>query len=93
MIKRVLVRAIGRIPGGLLAYVVAYLVFEDQNYAAIAAVSYMLGNWFNAASVLIVIAAARIITDNLNYSYLAGLVFEIGARVYVTTARLKNGEI
>ena len=45
------------------------------------------------ASVPIVIAAARIITDNMNYSYLAGLVFEIGAQVYVTTARQKNGEI
>ena len=91
MIGRQLRRAISRFLGAVLAYLVAAAMFNDQTYALIAMASYLFGNWFNAVMVLVVISATRIISHNLTYSYVAGLIYEIGARVYVTSTRLRNG--
>ena len=59
----------------------------------IAALSFAIGNWFNAALVLVIIASVKIITQEMNYALAAGLAFEIGSRMYVTLARLRNGSL
>lgn len=86
-------RALTRIPGALIAFALALFVFSDTNLSTIAAVSYLFGSWFSSTLVVVVISAVRIISDEPIYAYAAGLAFEIGARVYVAVARLKNGSL
>jgi len=86
-------RAFTRIPASLITFVVALLVFSDSTLATIAALSYLFGSWFSATSVLVVIAAVRIISDEPAYSYAAGLAFEVGLRIYLAFSRLKSGSL
>lgn len=93
MITRVFTRVLSRLPGSALAYLIAYFVFSDVNFGLIAALSFAIGNWFNAALVLVIIASVKIITQEMNYALAAGLAFEIGSRMYMTLARLRNGSL
>ncbi len=93
MIRRMIARAFTRIPASLITFVVALLVFSDSTLATIAALSYLFGSWFSATSVLVVIAAVRIISDEPAYSYAAGLAFEVGLRIYLAFSRLKSGSL
>lgn len=86
-------RALTRIPGAVITFALAQLVFADTSLSTIGAVSYLFGSWFSATLVVVVIAAVRIVSDEPIYAYAAGLAFEIGARVYVAVARLKNGSL
>lgn len=82
-----------RIPASLITFVIAQLVFSDVTLATIAALSYLFGSWFSATSVLVVIAAVRITSDEPAYSYAAGLAFEVGLRIYLAFSRLKSGSL
>jgi hypothetical protein len=93
VIRRMIARAFTRIPASLITFVVALLVFSDSTLATIAALSYLFGSWFSATSVLVVIAAVRIISDEPAYSYAAGLAFEVGLRIYLAFSRLKSGSL
>jgi hypothetical protein len=93
VIRRVIIRAFMRIPASLITFVIAQLVFSDSTLAIIAALSYLFGSWFSATSVLVVIAAVRIISDEPAYSYAAGLAFEVGLRIYLAFSRLKSGSL
>ena len=93
MIGRVFTRILSRLPGSALAYLIAYLVFNDVNYGLIAALSFAVGNWFNASLVLVIIASVKIITQEMNYALAAGLAFEIGLRVFLAYSRLKSGSL
>ena len=88
-----IVRAFTRIPASLITFAVALLVFSDATLATIAALSYLLGSWFSATSVLVVIVAVRIISDEPVHSYAAGLAFEVGLRMYLAYSRLKTGSL
>ena len=91
MIRSMIARALTRIPAAVITFVLAQLVFSDASLSGIAAVSYLFGSWFSATSVLVVIAAVRILSDEPVFAYAAGLAFEIGLRVYLALARLKSG--
>ena len=93
MIRRMIVRAFTRIPASLITFAVALLVFSDSTLATIAALSYLFGSWFSATSVLVVIVAVRIISDEPVHSYAAGLAFEVGLRIYLAYSRLKTGSL
>lgn len=93
MIRRMIARAFTRIPASLITFAIALLVFSNLTLAIIAALSYLFGSWFSATSVLVVIAAVRIISDEPAYSYAAGLAFEIGLRVFLAYSRLKSGSL
>jgi phage-related holin len=86
-------RAFTRIPASLITFAIALLVFSNLTLAIIAALSYLFGSWFSATSVLVVIAAVRIISDEPAYSYAAGLAFEVGLRIYLAFSRLKSGSL
>jgi hypothetical protein len=93
VIRRIAARGFMRIPSSLITFAVALLVFSDSTLATIAAFSYLFGSWFSATSVLVVIVAVRIISDEPVHSYAAGLVFEVGLRIYLAYARLKSGSL
>lgn len=93
MIRRMIARAFTRIPASLITFAIALLVFSDVTLATIAALSYLFGSWFSATSVLVVIAAVRIISDEPTYSYAAGLAFEVVLRIYLAFSRLKSGSL
>ena len=93
MIRRMIARAFTRIPASLITFAIALLVFSDVTLATIAALSSLFGSWFSATSVLVVIAAVRIISDEPAYSYAAGLAFEVGLRIYLAFSRLKSGSL
>jgi len=93
VIRRMIARALTRIPASLITFAIALLVFSDVTLATIAALSYLFGSWFSATSVLVVIAAVRIISDEPAYSYAAGLAFEVGLRIYLAFSRLKSGSL